>query len=262
MNFENFLADFEKAQKTERSFVVVTFIKSQGSAPQEAGSRLIVSEDGYFAGTIGGGKLEKAAIDQAVQRLQNHLSEPAFVEWNLQTDLGMSCGGVVSLFFEFHGPKHQWQIVVFGAGHVSQELVRVLLRLECNLICIDPRPEWIEKLPKSSRLITICSEKMADEVTKLSSESFVVVSTMGHSTDLPILEVVLKEKNFPYVGAIGSDVKALKLRQNLRDRQVPADRVNSFFCPIGESVGNNTPAEIALSIAVQLLKQRHVWKQK
>ena len=258
MNFENFLASFEEAKKTKNSFMVVTFVKSQGSAPQEAGSRMIVTENGYFAGTIGGGKLEKAAIEQSLERLKQRQLEPHFVEWNLQKDLGMSCGGVVSLFFEFHGPHKQWQIAIFGAGHVAQELVRVLLRLECELICIDPRSEWLDKMPKDPRLRLVQSEKMELEVAKLSPASFVVVSTMGHATDLPILEVILKEKDFPYVGAIGSEIKAQKLRQNLIDRQVIAEKANSFFCPIGDSFGNNTPPEIALSIASQLLKERHL----
>ena len=79
---------------------------------------------------------------------------------------------------------------------------------------------------------------------------------MGHSTDLPILDNIYKGKALPYVGAIGSDVKSAKLKQNLRDLKVAEGHIQSLHCPIGEDFGNNTPAEIAISITSQLLRVR------
>lgn len=256
MGFEDFLSQFEKAKNSGQAFAVVTFVHHMGSAPQEMGSRLIVTSQGYFAGTVGGGKLEKAAIEQAQKFILEHKQPAYFVQWNLQKDLGMSCGGVVSLFFEIHHPASAWPIVIFGAGHVAQELVRVLLRLECQITCYDTRAEWIEKLPQDRKLKTILSDNLADEVAKLSSKSFVVVCTMGHATDLPVLEKILKDREFPYIGAIGSDVKALKLRKNLSALGVSEKQAHAFFCPMGEEFGNNTPEEIAISITAQLLKVR------
>jgi xanthine dehydrogenase accessory factor len=58
------------------------------------------------------------------------------------------------------------------------------------------------------------------------------------------------------VGAIGSDVKAVKLKQNLRDLQISEEKIKSLFCPIGEDFGNNTPEEISISITAQLLRVR------
>ena len=181
-----------------------------------------------------------------------------FQEWNLQKDIGMSCGGVVSLFFEIHNLSKVWNIVIFGAGHVSQELVRVLHRLECQIICVDSRPEWLEKLPAGDgKLQKVLANPMESFVPSIPEGAYIVSATMGHSTDLPVLAEVLKMSTArPYVGAIGSDVKAVKLRQNLRDLGLSEDRVNSVFCPIGEPFGNNTPAEIAVSITAQLLRVR------
>ena len=262
MSFEDFLNDFKRVQETHKNFVVVTFVNQQGSAPQEMGARMIVTSDGYFSGTVGGGKLENAAIEKAKEYIHLQKAASYFHEWNLQKDLGMSCGGSVSLFFEAHNLERNWNVIIFGAGHVAQELVRVLLRLECQLTCIDHREEWLQRLPSDSKLQTICLPEMQSYVDRLQSDDFVVIVTMGHSTDLPILAKLLQNKKVPYLGVIGSEVKAKKLRKSLLKMSLSQEKVNSFFCPIGEPIGNNTPAEIAVSIAAQLMRVREGYFKK
>jgi xanthine dehydrogenase accessory factor len=256
MNFETFLQDFQRAKESQKSFVVVTMVNSQGSAPQEVGARLIATAEGYFSGTVGGGKLEKAALEKSKELLSSGKTGSHFEEWNLQKDIGMSCGGVVSLFFEIHNLSKVWKIVVFGAGHVSQELIRVLLRLECLITCVDSRPEWLERLPQDSKLEKKLVHPLESYVPQVPKEAFVISATMGHGTDLPILHEILKGESRVYLGCIGSAVKAKKLRQNLRDLGLSAEKSEAFFCPVGEPFGNSTPAEIAISIAAQLLRVR------
>ena len=256
MNFEKFLSDFNLAKSNGAAFVVVTLVNSKGSAPQEVGARMIVTSSGYFSGTVGGGKLEMAAIQKAQEYLSSKQFGSHFVEWNLQTDIKMSCGGVVGLFFEIHNPETSWNIIIFGAGHVAQELVRVLLRLECHVTCVDTREEWLSKLPHDDNLKTELSQNLPEYISKLSEESFVILATMGHATDLPILEEILKTKSFSYVGVLGSDIKAKKIRAQLTDLKFSAEKIQSFFCPIGETFGNNTPSEIAISVTSQLLRVR------
>ncbi|MGE0632621.1 MAG: XdhC family protein, partial [Pseudobdellovibrionaceae bacterium] len=132
MNFENFLVHFQKVRAARTSFVVVTLAQSVGSIPQELGARMIVTNEGLFYGTVGGGAVEKHAIDQAQNFLKEKKILSHFVQWNLQKDLGMSCGGVAGFLFEMHFPESPWQIAVFGAGHVVQELIPILLKLECD----------------------------------------------------------------------------------------------------------------------------------
>ena len=256
MNFETFLVEFQKAKEAGRPFVVVTLVGHKGSVPQVLGARLIVNEAGYLSGTIGGGKLEKAAIDKSQSILTSNQTS-LFQEWNLQNDLGMSCGGAVSLFFEVHQPKHKWQIVIFGAGHVAQELTRVLLRLNCEIRCIDARAEWLEKFPNSPKLNKVCVQNVPAYVDQLVAGDFVVIATMGHATDLPILEKILKsDLELPYLGVLGSEVKAGKLRTNILESGVSQMKVDSFFCPMGEEIGDNTPPEMAISIVAQLLRSK------
>ena len=258
MNFEKFIDDFNSAKNANLDFVVVTLVDFKGSVPQIVGARLIVNSNGYFSGTVGGGKLENAAIVKAKSLLNiSNMTSTELVTWNLQTDLGMSCGGAVQLFFEVHKKSISWNITVFGAGHVSQELVRLLLRLDCSITCIDSRQEWLSKLPADQKLKTVLKNPMEDYVNEIAEHSFIVCATMGHSTDFPILKKVLEDsKDFPYVGAIGSDLKALKIKKELIEINIDKNKINQLNCPMGEPFGNNTPPEIAISIISQLLKVR------
>jgi xanthine dehydrogenase accessory factor len=64
------------------------------------------------------------------------------------------------------------------------------------------------------------------------------------------------ERNFPFIGVIGSRAKAELLRREMMAAGLSAERAKHFHCPVGLSFGSNHPHEIALSIAAQLLTAR------
>ncbi len=233
--------------------VSVTLVDITGSAPQEQGARMLVTADGIAYGTVGGGKVEARAIEEARRLLT---SGPAhfFVEWNLQTQIGMTCGGVVRFFFESF-TTDRWRIALFGAGHVSQALVPLLLTLECEVFVFDSRQDWLDRLPESPRLRRIETDHAADEVALLEPETFVVLLTMGHATDSPILAKAIL-RDFPFLGVIGSPTKRLRLVKDMQEAGVSPDRREKFLCPVGLPIGRSRPAEIAVSIAAQLLEIR------
>ncbi|MBP9680902.1 MAG: xanthine dehydrogenase accessory protein XdhC [Bacteriovorax sp.] len=257
---EEFLQALIKVKSTPRESVVVTMVDVRGSAPQEIGARIIVGSEGLLFGTIGGGKVEQKSIEYARELLSLEKSHD-FVEWNLQKDVGMTCGGVVSLFFEKMRPRPIWKIAVFGAGHVAQELVRLLIKLDCDIICIDPRAEWLNKLPEHPRLQKISSEKMEDVLVELHPETFITSMTMGHAFDLPILAEAMSKHTFPYIGVIGSESKARVLKNDLLKMGIGSELIAKLNCPIGESIGNNQPVEIAISIVAQLMKCRDIYQE-
>lgn len=254
------LTYYEKLQGLllqNRAFVSVTMVKGIGSIPQVPGAKMLVTSEGLYHGTIGGGKLEKRTIEEALQLLAEPDQQPAtrLVEWSLGQDIGMTCGGSVSLFFERFNPNH-WHIVVFGAGHVAQALIPMLLTLDCRVTCIDPRKEWLAQLPTSPKLNCVLAEHMPAQVPLLPDNAFVVLVTMGHTTDKPILLEILRTRSFPYVGAIGSRAKAIRLRNEITEAGLPESAKQAFFCPIGLDLGSNHPQEIAISIAAQLIQER------
>ncbi|MFN3189262.1 MAG: xanthine dehydrogenase accessory protein XdhC [Aureliella sp.] len=236
--------------------VVVTMVKVRGSAPQILGAKAIVTGDGIVGGTVGGGKVEAAAIRHAQTLLASDSGKHCeLVTWNLQTDIKMTCGGEVTFFFEVF-LSSDWQIAVFGAGHIAQALIPLLLTIQCRITWIDQRSEWLSRQDDHPRLTKICTEDLAAEVTGLPPQTFFVLMTQGHATDLPVLAEVLRSREAPYLGALGSLQKAKILRRDLEQLGIPPEKINSYACPMGNSLGNNTPPEIAISIVTQLIERR------
>jgi xanthine dehydrogenase accessory factor len=240
-------------------FVSVTLVETIGSTPSETGSKMLVTAAGLDTGTVGGGRVEAKAIEhaQAMLRAPREASPRAeLVEWNLQRDVGMTCGGVVKLFFEAYNHS-QWQIVLFGAGHVAAAVVHCLLPLECRITCIDPRPEWLARLPDHPRLRKICEDDLAGQVAAVPDEAFVLCMTMGHRTDRPILEAIFRQqRRFPFLGAIGSAAKRKVLERELSSSGASSEQLAHLQCPVGLPIGSNLPGEIAISVVAQMIQVR------
>jgi xanthine dehydrogenase accessory factor len=238
------------------SFVLVTLVEAIGSTPQDSAAKMLVTAEGIHTGTVGGGKVEAAALKIASQILAEADPKPRFVSWTLKGDVGMTCGGSVKFYFEPHIGSGSWNIAVFGAGHVAQALLPVLTPLPCRILCVDPRKEWLDRLPQARNLKVVHSDSPEGIVPSLPDATFLLVMTMGHSTDRPILKRALTERNFPFIGVIGSDAKAEILRRELVAEGVTPEQASRFHCPVGLDFGTNHPHEIALSIAAQLLSER------
>jgi xanthine dehydrogenase accessory factor len=119
--------------------------------------------------------------------------------------------------------------------------------------CIDPRQEWLDKLPASPKLTRVRSDDMPSLVKTIPDDAFVILMTMGHSTDKPILIEILRTRTFPYLGVIGSDAKAAILRRDIAEAGLPEEAKRAFFCPIGLDLGSNHPYEIAVSVVAQMI---------
>lgn len=247
-----------EAATAGRSGVVVTLTGARGSIPGTIGAKALVGESGIQVGNLGGGKVEAAVVREA-NRLQAE-NGPCVqaVTWNLQHDLGMTCGGEVSFLFECLGGSDSWHIVVCGAGHVAQALVPLLSSLACRIDVIDPRPEWLSRFRPHLAVSTHGGEDYLGAARRvIGSNSFVICVTQGHATDLPIVKWVLE--NFPaipFLGVIGSEVKRAKLLGELRAADLNDDLLEKVTCPLGLPIGGNHPSEIAISIAGQLLEKR------
>jgi xanthine dehydrogenase accessory factor len=246
-------------------FVCVTMVEAIGSTPNDAGSKMLVKSDGLVIGTVGGGRVEHKAIERAREMLSLPVDQAfatELVEWNLKRDVGMTCGGTVKLFFETYNHS-DWRVVVFGAGHVASEVVSCLGRLDCHVTCVDSRTEWLGRIPPGARLRKICRAEPRELVRDLAEDSFVVCMTMGHATDRPILEEILRqERKFPYLGVIGSRAKRAVLVKELTAAGFSTEQANAFECPIGLELGTNQPGEIAISVVAQLIQKRDAWRAR
>lgn len=247
---------WNKAHELEQSgisFVVVTQVSERGGAPQDPGAKAIITNEGLVFGTVGGGKVEARAINDSLEILKNESKQdPLSVVWNLQKDIGMTCGGEVTFLFE-HFPSTSWPIVIFGAGHVAQALTRTLSNLNCQIKCIDDRVEWIKKLSIKGIVHTNPSEL----VKELKPNSYFICMTQGHAKDTPILAEIFKyAPDCPYVGVIGSKAKGVIIKRELKELGVSDSFLEKLRVPIGLPIGTNDPFEISISIAAELLQVR------
>lgn len=253
-----YLQHIEKINELNRNnedYTVVTLIDIKGSAPQNVGAKIIVNRLGLYFGTVGGGKIEKCCIDFALNLMRDK-SKAVLKIWNLQKDIGMTCGGEVSVFFEPFVQSSKFKVAVFGAGHIAQELVPMLCKLNATIYCIDSRDEWLEKIPTQLNLKKVKIENLENYVSELSSDTYIISVTKGHASDTPVIAKAL-QSNFSFVGCIGSIAKRNVIEKELiSDYGLKEEIVKKMICPIGEKFGSNDPVEISFSIIAQLLKER------
>ncbi len=246
-------------------FVCVTMVDAQGSTPQEAGSKMLVTASELVSGTVGGGRVELKAIEHARHMLAQPVNQTPLtelVEWNLKRDVGMTCGGSVKLFFETYNHS-DWRIIIFGAGHVANAVVACLALLDCHVTCVDSRAEWLDRIPNRAKLRKVQSAEPHTLVAELPSDAFIICMTMGHATDRPILEEIFRQgRQFPFLGVIGSKAKRAVLMKELTAAGIPKEQAEAFYCPIGLDLGTNQPGEIAISVVAQLIQERDHWRGK
>src|SRR5690606_9344012 len=94
-------------------------------------------------------------------------------------------------------------------------------------------------------------------VSHFHPKSYFLCMTMGHAHDVPILYEISKlAPDCPYVGVLGSDIKGVKIKQDLKELGVSQDFLDKLRVPMGLPLGSNDPFEIAISITAELLQVR------
>ncbi len=147
-------------------------------------------------------------------------------------------------------------LYIFGAGHVSQYLSKIGKMVDFRVAVIDDRHEFAnkERFPEADQVIVDDFVKAFDRLS-FAGREYVVIVTRGHSHDAVVLEEALKRKT-AYVGMIGSKRKVKIVLEHLRAKGVAAGLVDRVYAPIGLDIHSETPQEIAVSIAAQLIRVR------
>lgn len=149
------------------------------------------------------------------------------------------------------------RVYVFGCGHVSQKLEPILTGVGFRCVMLDDRPDFADAaLFPTAEEVRCIDFAHIDQAVDIGPEDYVCILTRGHAHDTEIQAQVL-QKLPCYVGVIGSKRKAAGVRQVLAEQyglsEALLDRVTT---PIGLSIGAETPAEIAISIAAQMIQVR------
>ena len=122
---------------------------------------------------------------------------------------------------------------------------------------MDDRPEFTkpELFPGAEAVICGDLTRLEDHLS-IGSEDYVCVMTRGHSHDTVVQAQVLKCRP-TYCGVIGSPFKAAGVRKTLKEEFGLVDEeLDLVTTPIGLPIKGETPAEIAISIAAQMILHR------
>ena len=237
-------------QKRGLLFAMVTVVKSNGSTPREAGTKMIIAEDGSLYGTVGGGRLEELATDRGRRCLQR--GENEFFEISPDQESGQSCGGESSLLVEVIGAGPR--LIIFGAGHVGQAVARIAVDTPFAVSMVDARQEWLQKVPDGVN-VSADPDQVVDSTT-WGKNHYVVIMTHSHDEDFRILRQMISQ-NTKYLGVIGSQPKWNLFQKQLREQQVSEEAIQSVTSPIGLKIGGKSPAEVAISLMAELVSIYH-----
>ncbi len=148
------------------------------------------------------------------------------------------------------------KVVLFGAGHVGKALIKLLEDLPFQIDWVDSRKDMFPTEIPLNTVVHSLSDPLSF-VSDQASRTFYVVMTHSHGLDYEICSKILRERDFGWLGLIGSNTKAQRFKNRMIDDGIDAFTLNRLNCPIGiEGVRGKFPAVIALSTAAQLLQER------
>lgn len=156
------------------------------------------------------------------------------------------------IFREKLGSKNDLYII--GGGHCTLALSELMSKMDFHIRIFDDRPD-LNTLGKNRFADDI---KIIDDYVKIGdliptgSNTFVVVMTIGYKSD----EVVIRQlfdKDFKYLGVLGSRAKMAILMTNLKKEGFSAEQLDRIHTPIGLPINSRTPEEIAVSIAAEII---------
>lgn len=256
MNSITLYNEVQASLKQGEQVVVATVVKTAGAAPCGVGAKMLVHADGTvqgsFAGPLTDGKVAEAA------RQAQHDGHSLLTHIHLDADKGEavgSCGATLEVFFEVLRPEPR--LIIAGAGYVAQALARLAVNLDLRTIVVDDRRDLADPTV-FGETAQLSFGDIAETLLALEPDesSFVVVVTRGHHLDEGVLRAAL-ETRAAYIGMIGSPSKVKNIFKSLLQQGFSRESLARVHAPIGLDLGAETPDEIALSIAAEIIMQRH-----
>lgn len=243
---------YEAAMKGQ-SYAFATVVDSTiKGTPRKEGAKLIVLADGTSVGTIGGGRNEKAAIEECKKALKT--GKATTVRYDYFGQKGQSvCGGQIHVFIEpFAQQKH---FVLCGGGHIALPLSFLAKLLNFKLTVIDDRKAFANK----KRFAHADAIKPGDypgalNQISIDENTYVMVVTRGNEYDFECLKTVITS-NAAYIGVISSKAKRIKFFKRLKDMGINEKYLKRVKIPAGLDIGAQTPEEIAISILAEVIKE-------
>ena len=260
---------------SQRRVVMATVLNTSGSVPGKTGARLAMSShEQMWVGTVGGAGLEHRVL-QRCRELLDVASQP-FAEvltYGLNkgakgyevTPLDSLCGGRVSIAVEVMIPMPH--VHIMGGGHCGEALATTLHGLGWDYSVHDTREAYVseDKFPHAVERSSASVAGVLEGETASTLGRFSDILLLGHDWAedqerllglLQVLnqpDVVLDGKQHPRIGVIGSRSKWHAFEEAAREQGVLQALLNQVICPIGLNIGAQSPEEIAVAVAAQIM---------
>jgi xanthine dehydrogenase accessory factor len=232
---------------------LATVIRTQGSVPRHAGSKMIIYRNGTTEGTIGGGEMESQVILTAIEAIEKHETRVLAYEFRdpSEGDVGI-CGGEMEVFVE--PVDIPAKLVVIGAGHVGQAMAHLGHWLGYYVVVCDDREEFASKtyVPEADEIVH-CELKDLAERVEIHANTYIALTTRGVDIDVEALPSLL-ETHAAYIGVIGSRRRWETTASALKEAGVPAANIRKVTSPMGLEINAETPEEIAVSIFAEIIQ--------
>jgi len=239
------------------SFVRATVVKAVGSVPGKVGASMIVRADGSTMGTVGGAQLEEEVKTLARSAFETHAGDLHHFDLQAWKPGGLPslCGGSVEIAVEYVGARPN--LLLWGGGHVAHALAELLPTLEYDYSVADDRPEWVgvERFPTAERREVVPPERLFDV---FDAPSFTHLYLLGYDAAKDLEVLALAVERFPNsIGLIASASKREHMFSSLRNRGISREALGRVRSPVGLPIGAESPAEIAVSIVAEIVRELH-----
>ena len=250
--------------ENDKHLVLCTVVEKKGSGPRGIGAKMLVTEDEVAFGTIGGGNVERALVDECLKALKEGKSKT--VTFNLSKSAkegtvatGMICGGELTVLLDLLKPTPS--LVIVGAGHISLPLAKLANIAGFKVTVVDDERSLAskERFPMAELIIGDFNQVFG--TLSLSQNDFVVIVHGEPEHDYVALKNLLP-KETGYVGLLGSRIKAALLTERLRTDSIDEKRIRALHAPLGLDIGAETPEEIAISILAEIVRCKRQTEQK
>jgi xanthine dehydrogenase accessory factor len=149
------------------------------------------------------------------------------------------------------------RLIIVGAGHIAQPLARLGSMLGFHVTVIDDRASFAnrERFPNADQII-VRPFAAAIEALELDRHCYLLSVTRGHAFDEEVLRTALKRRNGAFIGMIGSRRRVRATLERIAEDGISAAELDEVHAPLGADIGAETPAEIAVSIIAEIIRER------
>tara|TARA_B110000046_G_scaffold155592_1_gene166010 strand:- start:3280 stop:4233 length:954 start_codon:yes stop_codon:yes gene_type:complete len=305
-----------KLQQEQQSVYLLTVIENSGSSPGRKGFKMLVAQDGFIFGSIGGGIMEFTLVEKIKELLKLKELQIFFRkqlhQGNGKDKSGMICSGEQTVIFHPLNSTHislikaiinclqnnqqktlslsptgielietrvsekyqtvitsaiDWNfkeligfketLYIVGGGHVGLAVSQLFRQLGFHVVVFDNRDNLntLEVNNFANEKYVIDYLEIGKHITQ-GNDSYVAIMTNKYTDDKLVLSKIIRNQH-KFIGVLGSKAKLKTMWEVLQKEGVTLDELNEINAPIGLSIKSQTPEEIAVSIAAEIIRVKN-----